>query len=186
MKLNSLNRLSRVNLPLESRFALRFKGEVEATGVGAGRSARQKPRKRLSSNWTILYGNVFNSIGLCRRRNKKDEKSGAAFIRGERTSVSAGNEAFAASAHSRVSDLLSLYQPLHFSSLLLFSLSPSHSYRPHSLSSSRMKIVFISHLPRAQVNITGKCAHLPLRTMTSEVHDAEKSTLSPRCYSDVP
>lgn len=54
------------------------------------------------SDWTIL-GNVFNSIGLCRRRRRTETRRASgrdggtvvAFIRGERTSVSAGNEAFA-------------------------------------------------------------------------------------------
>lgn len=71
------------------------------------------------------------------------------------------------------------YQPFLRASLppvLLVALSSS-------LSSSRMKIVFISHLSRAQVNITSECTHLPLQAMTSELDDAEKSTLSSLRYS---
>lgn len=125
-QLNSFNRLSRVNLPLESRFTLRFKGKQGTAGDGADENRETKTAVAPSSDW-IHRGNVFNSIGLCRLRrrrrhrwtwSKDGEKSGVGFYQGgERTSVSAGNEAYHP-ASPRVSDLLSLstFPPLLASS----------------------------------------------------------------------
>lgn len=109
---------------------------------------------------------------------KRTRRAGWLLSGGERTSVSAGNEALATiPRRPRASNLLflSTLPPLLSCSRLL------RLSRPSSLSPSRMKIVFISHLSRARVNITSECTHLPLRAVTSEIHDAEKSLCS-RCY----
>lgn len=130
--------------------------------------------------YLIRLAFAATAVGLKQGRMRENGSTGATFIGDERTSVSAGNEAL---ARLRTDDLLFLSTSFHsyifLPSLYLTLLVP---IAPHSLS-SRTKIIFISHLLHSQVNITGECTHLPLRAMTSKIHDAEKSTLSLRYYS---
>lgn len=144
---------------------------------------RQKPRRhrlrigRFSAGMYLIR--LAFAATAVRLKQGRTGRGGATFIGDERTSVSAGNEALARLRRPTLSLSTSFHSYIFLHSLYLALLV---AIALHSLS-SRTKIVFISHLLRSQVNIMGECTHLPLRAMTSKIHDAEKSTLSPRHYT---